>query len=322
MTFDQLMTHATQIEDLATRWAVVQSKQGLGDQGPPSVTQVYAGSPEYGREYEYYRPQFAGISSLFAPFSSCPDPAQFPPLIQDLDKAVAQLAWGSNPQDPLSQKPYAANKDLDSMSGASSALEDWTGLAAQEFKEKFIDPFPSIERNHFLLVQVLESTLGAEWAIWVATRHDIDDIAHKTLAALDHMEDCGRNTWGQSFTVAACLAGIAAAPFTGGVSLGLNLVGAAAWVMAASPPQSGATIEFSGESPAAVVQAMTDAISKLKQEIQSQRSRIDKCLTDAQNLLSGDSKDFVFPRPALAGTPGKKLTGKELTSSTGLGYVP
>jgi hypothetical protein len=317
MTFDQLMDHARQIEDLAIRWAVRMSKEGLGDQGPPTIDQVYPGSPYYGVDYEYCRPQFAMVSTLFAPFASCPDPAGFPPLIGDLTAALKRLSWGPDAVDPFNGLSYTANRELNKMAGASSSLEDWTGLAAQEFKETFIDPFPSIERNQFLLTHVLKSTLEAEWAIWVAVRRDIDDIAHKTLAALDHMEDCGRNTWGQSFTVAACLASIAAAPFTGGTSLALNLVGAAAWVAAASPPPSGPTIEFSGESPQAVIASMSDAINKLTQDIQSQRDRIDRCLNDAQSTLAGDIRDFVFPRPALAGASPSTLTGP-----TGLGYVP
>jgi hypothetical protein len=331
MTFDQLMDHARQIEDLATRWAVRMSKQGLGDQGPPTIDQVYPGSPYYGVDYERFRPQFAMVSTLFAPFAGCPDPAGFRPLIEVVCEALKRLSWGSDAVDPFNGLSYTASGDLTKMAGVSSSLEDWTGLAAQEFKETFIDPFPSIERNQFLLTHVLKSTLEAEWAIWVAARRDIDDIAHKTLAALDHMEDCGRNTWGQSFTVAACLTSIAAAPFTGGISLALNLVGAAAWVAAASPPVPGSTIEFSGESlmlpgpaiefsgesPQAVIASMREAISRLTQSIQFQRDRIDRCLNDAQSTLAGDSRDFVFPRPALAGASPNTLTGP-----TGLGYVP
>lgn len=336
MTFDQLMDHARQIQDLAIRWAVVMSKEGLGDQGPPSIAQVYPGSPDYGRDYEYFRPQFAGVPDQFAPFAACPDPARFLPMIGHpdgtadgtLDRAIASLVWAPDTTNLINpSKHYAANKELDKMAGASSSLEDWTGLAAQEFKEGFIDPFPSIERNQFLLICALKCTLEAEWAIWVAARRDIDDIAHKTLAALDRMGDCGRNTWGQSFTVAACLAGIVAAPPTGGASLAVSLVGAAAWVGAASPPASGQpiefgdekpqTVQFSGESPQAVISAMTDAISMLTKTIQDQRDRINRCLNDAQNLLSRDRKDFVFPRPAFAGASPSTLTGPK-----GLGYVP
>lgn len=81
MSFDQLMDHAQQIQDLAIRWTVRMSKEGLGDQGPPAIDQVYPGSPYYGVDYEYYRPQFAGIPGLFAPFATCPDPARFTPMI-------------------------------------------------------------------------------------------------------------------------------------------------------------------------------------------------------------------------------------------------
>ena len=316
MSFDQLMDHARQIEELATRWAVVMSKEGLGDQAPPAVDQVRPDSPTYGADYQRFQAQFAFVPTLFEPFASCPDPALFTPLIHDVDDVLKRLSFGAGAVDPFTGYSYGANSDLEKMTGASSALEGWTGRAAMNFKETFIDPFRSIEGNQFLLAQALKCTLEAEQAIWVATRRDIDDIAHKTLAALDHMQDCGRNTWGQTFTVAACLTSLVAAPFSGGLSLALDLVGAAAWVAAASPPSSAPTIEFSGETPQAVLASMSDAVGRLGQDIRSQRDRIDRCLAAARLELSQNGRQYTFPRPELAGSPPSTLTGP-----FGLGYV-
>jgi hypothetical protein len=309
MTYDQLMQHAYAIEEKATKKAIVAHSKGLGDQGPVSESSIkdYRTHPLYAL--------FGDIPSQFQPFALLPEPGSYDPLIGDLDTAVGRLSWGQAPSDPVNQRIYPSNPVLDKMAGSESYIENWTGKAAVAFKANFLDPFPSIERNQFILATVLKAALEAHRAIWVAARRDIDEIAHGTLAALDTMEDCGRNEWPIAWTVAACVTGILAAPLSGGGSLAMSAVSTAAWVQAANPPKSGPTTTYGGETAEVVISHMREAITKLTQYINDTEQLITKALVDSRAVVDGNRALFVAPRPALA-----DATPRTITSPEQMGY--
>jgi hypothetical protein len=169
MTFDQLMEHANEIQSKATKHALDNHEQ----------------DPEYARNgVDGY---FAAIPDLFKPFSELPDPGRYQPLIDDLKVVLHGLSNGDDNGDPIDAKDvYPANPTLTKMTTAGDYLEDWTGRAAMLFKQKFLDTFPAVCRNQFILVAVLKSALEAHQAMWASARKDIDDVAHNTSDALDN----------------------------------------------------------------------------------------------------------------------------------------
>ena len=295
MSYEQLMQHATDIQTKATKWAVVFSKRGLGDSAPPPYNSVDpAAYPEIAAE-------FADIPGLFQPFSDLPDPASYDSMISDLEQVVSGLSWGPDLKDPISSKIYPANLTLDKMTGAKGYLQDWTGDAAMTFVKTFLDP--------------LKGAMEAARGVWATTRNDIDQIAHKTDTALDKMDDCGKNTWGISFTVLACVAGVLASVPTGGTGglLVISAVGTAAWVEAANPPASAPKVDYSGESPQAVIGHLREAVAKLKTSVEEQEKRIADALTSANGVVTGNPTLFVAPRPDLASaTAGNIMSPQEM----------
>ena len=81
------------------------------------------------------------------------------------------------------------------------------------FKQKFLDPFPSISTNQFILTSISKAPLEAHQAMWAGTRNDVDKIAHATMDAFDN-KCCDKNTWNVSFTVLSSLGAVGAAILT------------------------------------------------------------------------------------------------------------
>lgn len=297
MTFESLMDHAFDIQKKAVQEAILD----LGGRSHSLSTMS--------DEQNAIEAQFADIPALYRPFSEAPDPTSFDGAISELRRALRVISSGQQNNDPINGNIYPANPVLDKLSGSESYIEDWTGAAAMEFKANFVDPFPSVVRNQFIMVAVLKCALEAEKEIWTKARNDIDRVAHDTLTALERMDDCGKNEWTMAFTVVASVAAVAAVPVTGGASLAIAAVGAASEVAAAAVPDDPPSIRFSGETPAAVISQMREAISKLKAEIDGQEAKIAVAVSGACELVSGNRDLFVPKQPKLAGATPANIRG-------------
>jgi hypothetical protein len=303
MGFDQLMSKAEQIR----RKAIEEATLDLGGR-------------RHSRSYMSVKgPQieamFGDILALYEPFTRTPDPEAFKAPINDLKNALARLSMGRGESvDPISTngRQYPASITLEKVNGAAADIIGWSGAAAQEFKTGYLDPFPAVVSNQFLLVCVLKAALEAEQAMWRETRKNIWDIADQTYARLEHMDDCGKNEWQMTFTVVSSICAVAAVPLTSGASLAaaglaITAVGATAQVVAAveveEPPKT--TIE--GESVDAVITSMREAITKQIRYIGETEARISQKLGStndsvyqAQRNSSPDQHFFCTRRPALA----------------------
>lgn len=156
MSFDELSGH---VQDISIKMYSEGYKELLGTQSPALVAQ---------EEPKLERMAFVEVPALYQSFLQAPDPKSFDPMISHLKVALTTLCTGQDTRDPISSKggPYFANKALDEMPAAGDLIETWTGNAAIAFKAKFIDPFPSLVRNQFILVAALKAALEAEQAIW------------------------------------------------------------------------------------------------------------------------------------------------------------
>jgi hypothetical protein len=302
VSFEQLMEHASEIKYLATKHALDHNEA----------------EPEYARNgVDGYYEQL--VEPLFKPFSQIPDPAGYQPMIDDLSTAMHGLSSGRTNEDPIDKDPYLANPTLDKMHTASDYLEDWTGQAAMGFKQKFLDPFPSISTNQFILTSIMKAALEAHKAMWASTRNDIDKIAHATMDMFDN-KCCDPNKWNISFTVLASLGAVGAAILTvategAAAPLALEVIGAAAQVGATLPPDSlSDPPKGSGESALQITNTMKAAIDQLTKVVQKAESEITDRVQAITKLVNGNSNYFVAARPALATIPKGKMT-----SDSGLG---
>jgi hypothetical protein len=298
MSFEQLMEHASEIKFLATKHALDNNEA----------------EAEYARNgVDGYYQQL--VEPLFKPYSQIPDPAKYQPMIDDLSAVMHDLSSGRTNEDPIDKDPYLANPTLDKMHTASDYLEDWTGQAAMLFKQKFLDPFPSIATNQFIVTSILKAALEAHQAVWVSTRNDIDKIAHATMDAFDN-NCCDTNTWNVSFTVLSSIGAVGAAILTvvtdgAAAPLALQVIGAAAQVGATLPPDSlSDPPKGGGESALQITHTMGAAIDQLTKVVQKAESEITNHIQAITTLVNQSNRYFIAARPALATTPQGEITGR------------
>ncbi len=296
MSYEQLMQHAQEIEATAIKLST----------GTGTVPSAQPGQPDYVAHQQKF-----GVIAAFQPYTNIPQLGAFVPLIKVTHDVKASLSRGPDIKDPASNELIRANPALDTMKDVARALDDWSGNAADEFRRNFIDPFDSYVHNQFALACILEIELVALQALWKSVRTDIDSIAEQTLMALDHLNDCHSQEWSVSWTVAACLAAIAAIPATGGASLTLEFVSAAAWVTAASPPAAPNAPTIGGSTVQGVISSMHSTIRMLGDRIDEQEQAISRVLHQAILAAHADWRPFVAARPALAAATAANVTSRQ-----------
>ncbi len=306
MSFAQLMQHA---DDIARKaWQEAMTTGDLKE------------GPGYSKDWlDNLRSLCDSVPGRFAPFSRMPEPGDYDAGINMLKKGLEALSNGQDNRDPISTngQVYIANQVLTKLSGMESYIEGWTGSAAMAFKSNFIDPFPAVVRNQFILVAALKSALEAEQAMWKKAREDVDKIAHDTLAAIDNMGETGKNEWTMIFTVVASVAAVGAslmAPGAGGV-IAVTAIGSASQVVAAAAPDDPPKLTVSGEHPDQVLVAMANCLNKLQEEIDNTDRKIATALQSLVGEIYASNESFVSKRPALAGA-----TKADITSPGQMGY--
>ncbi|SFT92780.1 hypothetical protein SAMN04487904_113130 [Actinopolyspora lacussalsi subsp. righensis] len=300
MSFDELMSKAKEIEEGAVDAEYRQLAQ-------------YGGRPDYGRIKEKYQDC---ATPLFEPFTRIPDPGNYQGIIDQLHGAMSSLSNGAQMRDPISGDSIGANEDLRSIETAADDLNDWSGMAAHAFKANFLDPFPAIASNQFLVLGIMKGAVEADQEVWDKTRTDIVHIADQTLNALDNVASCSKSDLEFTLSVASAVAAIGAIPFTGGASVAFAAVGAASAVGGAA--QKGVkAVKKNGGTAEQVINSMKEGIDELNEEIRKDQGEITKALNDYAGEVDRQNKadsPFVSARPKLAG-----MSGSVLTSDQGVG---
>ncbi|MGI5215513.1 hypothetical protein [Plantactinospora sp. CA-290183] len=309
MSFEQLMEHAHALQQKAIEKEVKQFKDAVESEGQGNMDRYVEDQRQRSTQ------TYAGVPGIFQPFTEMPKPETFDGMINHLATVMRKLSKGQS-EDAINGQLYPANSTLDELSGAGAWLANWTGEAASEFKANFVDKFPSVVANQFLLASVLKGALEAEREIWVRARADIDKIAHDGLEALEGAGGCGRNDWKMRFTVVAAVVALAAVPVTGGASLlAITAVGSAASVAAEASADPPPEMRFSGESAYAVIQQVSEAATKLVEYINQQEQKIAVAMKSAQSVVGASRSSFVSARPQLA-----EADARNVTSGDYMGY--
>jgi hypothetical protein len=271
MTYAQLMVHAEEIRRRAVEAALA----------------TVEGHPGYRPVVER---AFADVPDTFRALAALPGPETFDPMLGSLASVLSGLSSGG--QDPVTGTAVPANPELERIAGTAIALAHWTGPAAVQFRKSFLEPLPALVRNQFIVAAVLRAALAAQRDLWLRARDDVDQIAEKTLDALDAIADCTRNEWTITFTVVASVAALAVVPLSGGAALAVSAVGAATQVAAASGPGEPERTAFSGDDPVDVVDRMRDAITLLHRHIRDQEEKIAVSLRSTSRLVAGNQRLF------------------------------
>ncbi|MBX6354730.1 MAG: hypothetical protein IRZ05_02615 [Micromonosporaceae bacterium] len=307
MSFDQLMEHAYEIQQLAVekymkRWRANQP-------GLYAPWEQVAGEAQARARIEL---EVADIPGLFAPFAVIPDPALYHRMIEAMDQAIGRLSpgtWQETGEQPSLTDGYDANSDLAVMSSTASWLAKWSGYAAREFKTKFIDPFPYILHNQARLARVVRDALDAQQAVCRKGRQDIDDMAHKVLNALHGMgTPAGGGDLSFVFTAVGAVLSFSASAASGAAAVGLTAVASAASIAAqksggrpgASSLENPLEVQYRALDIESIMDALRAGVGNLKKIILEQEDAIASAMKASLEHVRANRKDFVAPRPKLA----------------------
>jgi hypothetical protein len=256
---------------------------------------------------------FENVANEFRPYSQMPDPAAYDHMLADLEQVLHKLSSGLLSQDPIEHESYFANGNLDEISGASDFLDKWHGGAAEAFKDTFIDWFPSVVKNQFIVAATVRSALRAYQHMWSSARTDLLEIQKQTLAALEAHPCCSQNDWQITFTVIEAVATIAAVPIAAvdpplGVELAVAGVAATAGAAANWPHDSESPQQNTSQLAWQVIDDMNRALDRLRHEIAATEQKITTVLDRNNAYVDANLRSFVNPRPQLAGATASTIT--------------
>jgi len=254
------------------------------------------------------------IVPLFEPFERIPDPGAYDAPIRSLKDAMHQLSDGES-KDPVGEANIRANPDLAHAHSAGDRLDGWTGAAADSFKTNFLDKFPYISKNQFLLLGVMKGALEADQERWRSVREDINRVLVTTDNGLDDVFSSSQNDLSFACSVAVAVSSIGAIPFAG-VGAGVIAAVGAVGVTGSAGIAGQKAFNEPGGSTEQVVKSLENAIKRITEETKKAGGKVAHALAGVHRQVDSARDDFVSPRPALAG-----MDGGETTGESGLGRV-
>lgn len=326
MSYQQLMEHAYDIRDKAIKYAAVETAIAITAGRQPHLTkpdpsQIGWNRPDHvvltDRQMLDIKRYFAEVPDWFEPFSKLPDPGSFDPAIKALNDVLGALSSTASNTNPVDRQSFQVNDFVETLAPLQEDLRDWTGDAADDFRNNFLVHFASVTANNFKLAAALKSALEAEKVLWEAARRDIDEIAEKTITALDDLHEMSAAEWDIMWAVVGAAIGVISIPLTGGLSVAAAVAAGAAGVMSAGAfaPDDVPSTPFSAGESSQVIDLMVEAIRKLTRDICTAEAEIAMAVRQANRVLAAHQEQFISRRPALAG-----VTANEIKSERYMGH--
>jgi hypothetical protein len=256
-------------------------------------------------------PDFSAVQTMFDPFLQLPDPRYYTPHIEQLRNALGCLQTGasSDPFDhsyPASPLPVV-QPALGSLLQSGDAIPAWRGVAADNFRNNYLNRFTTCVPNDYTLVAMLKATLEAHQATFQAAHNDIMSIATDAQYAMSHYGTPAGSPASVVLTVVAAVTSVITAPLGGEVAIGVAAVGAAASLGASatqSAPAPAPTNAFSAQWAYQVIAKMQAAVASLSTQIDLNLVAIGTALEQTLGTLGNRTavRDYFEP-------PAPDLTG-------------
>lgn len=215
---------------------------------------------------------FADLTEIFDELAQLPDPAAFRAQAGELTTALTNLSGPSGHTDVANGAEYGPHPSYEHLNHIPTYLVDWNGIAADNFKSNFVPAFERVVHHEFEAVVSLRSALEAQATLWEKARLDVSNLIDETNSALDDY-DGGKDSADTvlALSIIGAIVAVAAVPFTGGTSAALY------WAMAGStiavtgavvgyPQEPKKELDISGDSPAAIINSMREAVWDLKMQ--------------------------------------------------------
>ncbi len=221
-----------------------------------------------------------------------PDPDQFDTMVSSAADAATAL-YNEHTGVGSADAPYRS---------ASTAVEGWESEAGRDFRDHYWYRLPGVIGNQAATAAVLAHGASAIRAAWSRHRADLEDIAKKTLAALEAVKTTSGADFSSFLTITGGLlsiaGGIIAIPASGGGSLalagaGVSIVSGAITVAQGTVGSEGEDtqeVPLGGETVQSVLFNMSSAVASAKAEITGADRTIAKGLNGVYDTVcSGET---------------------------------
>lgn len=328
MSYEQLMKHAHDIRDKAIMRGTLETAEAIADHKQPQLTSTEPNQRNYSptgeilpvlseRQMRDVTRHFSDVPEWFEPFSRLPDPSSFDPAIKALNGVLSTLSSTACNTNPVDRESFQVNDFVETLAPLQEDLRDWTGDAADDFRNNFLVHFASVTANDFKVGATLKSALESEKALWENARKNIDDIAEQTLTALDDLGAMSAAEWDVMWAVVAAGIALISIPLPGGLAIAAAVVGGAAGVMSAGAgaPDDPPVTRFTAGSSLGVIDQMRQAIRKLTNDICAAEAEIAMAVRKTDRVVAAHQDEFLTRRPALAGA-----TASDIRSENYMGH--
>ena len=230
--------------------------------------------------------EFDYIPELFTAFTT-PSPSYTSAILIHLSDVRATLTG-------------AATEKVDSV---EALISDWTGDAAMQFAQGFLNPFPKSVDNQVEVVDEMRRGVGAFEAILRHSRKDVKDIGDKTAQVLDSLDDWSSDDLKPVLGVVGAVVGLLGALPSGGASLGLALLS-----FSISVTSTALATEINGNTVDDIIQQMNDNLEAVRTGMRDNENGLSDALDASYETMSGivtsssnqEQRDLVPNRPNIA----------------------
>lgn len=246
------------------------SREHYGDLGVPYVEEWY--------------------STMFEPFYVMPTEARFDYAITNLTRVIQRLSVsGGDSSDPVTDSPIDPNEELTKINSVSDELVEWTGDAAETFRDHVKTPFPAKVGSMFNVACVLKGALEAEAAMWRQIDADVHELLDNAIASVESLDDCDPKS---GTTAIGIVLAIASIPVTG--PAGATVL--AALAAGNTIVQGGIEQDTGGNEPMTILPKVKEGVEKIKRDIVDAETLIKDALTGITDWMSGNADKYTFQR--------------------------
>lgn len=263
--------------------------------------------------WQQLRIRYADVPSYFAPLAEMPTAAQFETVLNYGLVAVELLATRAATID-AGRRLIPGSSDLTKMELVAALLAEWTGGAADEFRDNFLRRFPAIASGQFALAVMLRDASTAHADIWGNAWADAETIAQATVDALNQLPH-KHDKQELVLTVIGAVAGVLGAPVSGTVAVTWALVAGASATAALGVPEDPPPGVLGGDNVDEVIDNMRGAITELINRVIREEDRLAEWLVAVVGEVDRYWNDFYCPETKLASASAATVTSDEFLGS-------
>jgi hypothetical protein len=282
----------------------------------PVTYRIYGTADDWARlegEYSWIPDTFVGRVG--------PDPRPIGALGNPLRSVASKLYFQATARP--GQAPQRATEPIgEFIHKAGTALADWTGHAAIQFKTNFLEPLPGAAQAQAYLAIALAMAVDGNRDMFLALRKDLHEIATKGAAAVYQVPNCKvpylsddtKATLAIVGAVATVAAGIATIPVGGGAVLLPSGVAAFTIIAGTSSTLAAPGVGGTKDTPLdadtvdGVLGNVVDAIIDVGNIVTAKEDDMIKALQETFTVVNDSAAESYMPRrPAVLGYDDTRL---------------